>query len=68
MDLDGSIFLRENPVFMTVWVVLMSIQVVVTWYHHDLDGHHHNPDGHKDVIFTEKYGAVQVRFGKVVLL
>ena len=38
------------------------------WYHHDLDGHHHNPDGHKDGIFTEKYGAVQVRFGEVVLL
>ena len=32
-----------------------------TWYHHDLDGH-------KDGIFTEKYRAVLVHFGKVVLL
>ena len=31
------------------------------WYHHDLDRH-------KDGIFTEKYGAVQVNFGEVVLL
>ena len=31
------------------------------WYHHDLDRH-------KEGIFTEKYGAVQVCFGEVVLL
>ena len=77
-DLDVSIFLHENPVFMSVWVVMMSVQVMVIpsgiittwmeWYHHNLDGHHHNRDGHKDGIFTEKYGAVQVRFGEAVLL
>ena len=33
----------------------------IKWYHHD-------PDRHKDGIFTEKYGAVQVYFGEIVLL
>ena len=43
--------LHENPIFMSIWV---------KWYHHNLDRH-------KDEIFTEKYGAVQVHFGEVVL-
>ena len=28
-DLDDSVFLCENPIFMSVWVVVMSVQVVV---------------------------------------
>ena len=37
------------------------ITTQMTWYHHDLVGQ-------KDRIFTEKHRAVQIRFGKVVLL
>ena len=49
-------------------VALQNKNSCFKWYHYNLDGHHHNPDGYKDGIFTEKYGAVQVCFGKVVLL
>ena len=28
-DLEGSVFLCKNPVFMSVWVVVMSVQVMV---------------------------------------
>ena len=51
-----SIFLCENPIFMSIWVM-----VYTTWFHHD-------QDKYKDGIFTEKYEAIQVYFGKVVLL
>ena len=44
---------------MSVWVV-----VIGTWYHLNLK----RPSGHKGSIFTEKYVAVQVRLGEVVLL
>ena len=30
-DLDGSIFLRENPVFMSVWVVVIPSGITTTW-------------------------------------
>ena len=39
----------------------MVIPLDTIWYHHNLDRH-------KDGIFKEKYGAVQVCFGEVVLL
>ena len=45
-------FLCKNAIFM--YTVCPSS----SWYYHD-------PDGSKDEIFTEKYGAVQVHFGKV---
>ena len=41
----------------------MSVQVVVIPL-----GIWTNPDGHKDMTFMEKYGAVQVCFGEVILL
>ena len=59
MDLDGFIFLHENPIFMSVQVVVIPLDIITTWT---------NPDGHKDMTFTEKYEAVQVRFGEVILL
>ena len=59
MDMDSSVFLCKNPVFMSIWVCPGCGDT--KWYHHDLDGHN-------DGIFTEKRGAVQVCFGEVVLL
>ena len=38
-DLDGSIFLGENPVFMSVQVVVISLGITTTWM---------DPDGYKD--------------------
>ena len=57
MDLDGSIFCHENPIFMSVWVVMIPLGITTTWM---------DPDSHKDGVFTEKYGAIQVHFDKVV--
>ena len=48
-----------TALYFSVKIPSMSVQVV---YHHNLDG----PDSHKDEVFTEKYGAVQVHFGKIV--
>ena len=50
-DLDSSIFLHKNPVFMYKWVCPGCDDT--TRYHHDLDRH-------KEGIFMEKYRAVQV--------
>ena len=59
-DLDGSVFLCKNPFFMSVQVVVViPLGIITTWT---------DPYGHKDRIFMEKYGAVQVYFGKLVLL
>ena len=58
-DLDSFVFLHKNPIFMSVWVHPGCSDT--KWYHHD-------PYRHKDGIFTQKYGAVQVYFGEVVLL
>ena len=54
-DLHSSVFLCENPVFKSVRIRMGCDD-------------HHDPDGHKDMIFMEKYGAVQVCFCKIVLL
>ena len=58
-DLYGSVFLCKNPIFMSVWVMVIPLGITTTWI---------DPDGHKDRIFMKKYGAVQVCFGKVVFL
>ena len=58
-NLDGSVFLHKNPFFMSVQVMVISLGIITTWT---------DPFVHKDRIFMEKYGAVQVCFGKVVLL
>ena len=60
MDFDGSVLLHENHVFIPVWVMVI-LSGDTKWYHNE-------PDGHKDRIFMEKYGAVQVCFGEVVML
>ena len=59
MDLDSSIFRRKNSIFISVWI--HSGCGDTKWYNH-------NPDRYKDGIFMEKYGAIQVGFGEVVLL
>ena len=53
MDLDVSIFLCENIVFMSVWVIVISLGITTTRM--DIE-----------VGLSQKYGAVQVHFGKVV--
>ena len=58
MDLDSSPFLRKNPIIMSVQVMVIPLGITTTWT---------DPDGHKDGIFREKYRAVQVHFGEVVL-
>ena len=55
MALDGSIFLCENPVFMSVRVVVIPLGITTTWM---------DPDRHKDGIFMETYGAIQVCLAK----
>ena len=44
---------------MSIHVMVIPPGITTTWT---------DPGGHKDEIFTEKYGAVEVRFGEVVLL
>ena len=49
-DLDGSVFLHENPIFMSVRIHPGCDN---KWYYH-------NRDRHKDETLMYKYGTVQV--------
>ena len=56
MDLDSSIVFCENPVFMSVQIVVIPLDVTTTWM--DI----------KTGFSQKKYGAIQVCFRKVVSL